>query len=263
MSKYSSKLSGLNRVNWNNKTEKQKANYFKKAYTDLGLNIPKYILNGKMSEKQLQSSINKLTRSLQSRAKKETKRIKQERGRKIKIENKWADVEKVLNPINSRYINKIENQAISTNEKLLFITGSDIITKGGVNVVHSSIQTLSIDQLKTMYNNPKDALKFVNNSYKKQLEGFDLTKARNNLKKKVIDKTVELGSQLQSLAVNDKEIKEAINIVGMSDYYKLNRMIDYLDDQEYLTMVESLLQKGYVFAEALNLAYKNIEGAGV
>ena len=53
MNKYSAKLSGLNRVNWNNKTEKQKANYFKKAYAELGLNIPKYMLDGKMSEKQL------------------------------------------------------------------------------------------------------------------------------------------------------------------------------------------------------------------
>ena len=82
MSKYSSKLSGLNRVNWNNKTEKQKANYFKKAYTDLGLNIPKYILNGKTSEKQLQASINKLTRSLQSRAKKEQNRLRKQRSNK-------------------------------------------------------------------------------------------------------------------------------------------------------------------------------------
>ena len=73
MNKYSAKLSGLHRVNWDNKTEKQKANYFKKVYSELGLNIPKYMLDGKMSEKQLQSNINKLTRSLQSRAKKETK----------------------------------------------------------------------------------------------------------------------------------------------------------------------------------------------
>ena len=41
MNKYSAKLSGLHRVNWDKKTEKQKANYFKKAYAELGLNIPK------------------------------------------------------------------------------------------------------------------------------------------------------------------------------------------------------------------------------
>ena len=76
MNKYSAKLSGLNRVNWNNKTEKQKANYFKKAYAELGLNIPKYMLDGKMSEKQLISNINKLTRSLQRRAKKQQKQQK-------------------------------------------------------------------------------------------------------------------------------------------------------------------------------------------
>lgn len=101
MNKYSAKLSGLNRVNWNNKTEKQKANYFKKAYVELGLNIPKYILNGKMSEKQLITNINKLTRSLQSRSKKEQKQQKS---------NEYWDkrVEKVVEDRNNAVIQTLD-----------------------------------------------------------------------------------------------------------------------------------------------------------
>lgn len=101
MNKYSAKLSGLNRVNWNNKTEKQKANYFKKAYAELGLNIPKYMLDGKMSEKQLISNINKLTRSLQSRAKKQQKQEKS---------NEYWDkrVEKVVEDRNKAVIQTLD-----------------------------------------------------------------------------------------------------------------------------------------------------------
>lgn len=107
MNKYSAKLSGLNRVNWNNKTEKQKANYFKKAYAELGLNIPKYILNGKMSEKQLISNINKLTKSLQSRAKKEQKQQKSNKqwNERVKqaIENRNNKVLNVLDRLIKKY----------------------------------------------------------------------------------------------------------------------------------------------------------------
>ena len=260
VNKYSAKLSGLKRTKWENKTPKQQAQYFMKVYQDLGLAIPKYMLDGKMTAKQLTSNINKLTKSLQSRAKKETKRITQERKNQQKIKDEWTKVEKALNPINSNYINKIENQAISTDEKLLFINGSEFVIKGGVEFVYPPIQALSIDQLKTMFDKPKNALKFVNGSYKIQLNDFDLTKIREEIKKKVINKTVEVGSQLQSLGVDDKEIQDAIKIIKMGDYIKLSRMVNYLDDHEYMSMVESLIQRGYVFVEALNIAYKNFGG---
>ena len=70
VNKYSAKLSGLKRTKWDNKSPKQQAQYFMKVYQELGLSIPKYLLDGKMTTKQLESNINKLTRSLQSRAKK-------------------------------------------------------------------------------------------------------------------------------------------------------------------------------------------------
>ena len=79
--KYSAKLSGLSRVNWDNKSPKQQAQYFMKVYQELGLSVPQYLLDGKMSAKQLTTNINKLTKSLQSRAKKETQRIKKENER--------------------------------------------------------------------------------------------------------------------------------------------------------------------------------------
>ena len=63
VNKYSAKLSGLKRTKWDNKSPKQQAQYFMKVYQELGLSIPKYLLDGKMTTKQLESNINKLTRS--------------------------------------------------------------------------------------------------------------------------------------------------------------------------------------------------------
>ena len=100
VNKYSAKLSGLKRTKWDNKSPKQQAQYFMKVYQELGLSIPKYLLDGKMTTKQLESNINKLTRSLQSRAKKETKRLRQERetDKKVKqaVEKRNAETIKII-----------------------------------------------------------------------------------------------------------------------------------------------------------------------
>ena len=107
VNKYSAKLSGLKRTKWDNKTPKQQAQYFMKVYQELGLSIPKYLLDGKMTTKQLESNINKLTRSLQSRAKKETKRLRQERetDKKVKqaVDKRNAETIKVLDDLIRKY----------------------------------------------------------------------------------------------------------------------------------------------------------------
>ena len=103
VNKYSAKLSGLSRVNWDNKTPKQQAQYFMKVYQELGLSIPKYMLDGKMTAKQLTSNINKLTRSLQSRAKHETKRIKTESKKEKAKQNKFNEaMNKLSNLLDER-----------------------------------------------------------------------------------------------------------------------------------------------------------------
>ena len=154
MNKYSAKLSGLNRVNWNNKTEKQKANYFKKAYTDLGLNIPKYILNGKMSEKQLQSSINKLTRSLQSRAKKEQKQQKSNEYWNKRVKKAVEDRNKAVIETLDKLVKKYDLTETTVN----YLMGNQIDL--GTNKLHFM-------QGKTLRQISADKLSFRNNQAKK------------------------------------------------------------------------------------------------
>ena len=154
MNKYSAKLSGLNRVNWNNKTEKQKANYFKKAYAELGLNIPKYMLDGKMSEKQLISNINKLTRSLQSRAKKEQKQAKSNDYWNRRVKKAVEDRNKAVIETLDKLVKKYDLTETTVN----YLMGNQIDL--GTNKLHFM-------QGKTLRLISADKLSFRNNQAKK------------------------------------------------------------------------------------------------
>ena len=154
MNKYSAKLSGLNRVNWNNKTEKQKANYFKKAYAELGLNIPKYMLDGKMSEKQLISNINKLTKSLQSRAKKEQKQQKSNEYWNKRVEKAVEDRNKAVIETLDKLVKKYDLTETTVN----YLMGNQIDL--GTNKLHFM-------QGKTLRLISADKLSFRNNQAKK------------------------------------------------------------------------------------------------
>lgn len=64
---YSSKLGGLKRTKWDNKTTQQKQEILKSHYETLGYSIPKYLDGNKLNEKQLGQALNKITRGYVSR----------------------------------------------------------------------------------------------------------------------------------------------------------------------------------------------------
>lgn len=64
-------LSGLKRVNFNNKSAKQTIKYLKNKYEMLGYDLPTYLQGKSISKSQLNSAINKITRGLLSAVKKE------------------------------------------------------------------------------------------------------------------------------------------------------------------------------------------------
>lgn len=64
---YSSKLGGLKRTRWDNKTTRQKQEILKSHYETLGYSIPKYLDGNKLNEKQLGQALNKITKGYVSR----------------------------------------------------------------------------------------------------------------------------------------------------------------------------------------------------
>ena len=236
VNKYSAKLSGLKRTKWENKSPKQQAQYFMKVYQELGLSIPKYLLDGKMTTKQLESNINKLTRSLQSRAKKETKRLKQERetDKKVKqaVEKRNAETIRVLDELIRKYdlSEKMVNYLMGYGadfgrNKVNFLQG---LTLGLVNY-----ENLSFKDIKAK----KDFIKLMEKSLNdvKDIEKI-LTDDRES--NKWFDDFLN-SEFLQSLTEDDRvRMKYAFN--KLSPFHKRIIIEDYLNEmkEKYKAMVE-------------------------
>lgn len=65
-------LSGIKRVNFSNKTDRQKIKYLVKKYELLGYSIPSYLQGKSLTQRQLTQAVNKITNGLNSVIKKET-----------------------------------------------------------------------------------------------------------------------------------------------------------------------------------------------
>ena len=236
VNKYSAKLSGLKRTKWDNKSPKQQAQYFMKVYQELGLSIPKYLLDGKMTTRQLESNINKLTRSLQSRAKKETKRLRQERetDKKVKqaVDKRNAETIKVLDELIRKYdlsekmVNYLMGYGVDFGRnKVNFLQG---LTLGLVNYDNLSFKNI---------NAKKDFIKLMEKSLNdvKDIEKI-LTDDRES--NKWFDDF--LGSEfLQSLTEDDRvRMKYAFN--NLSPFHKRIIIEDFLNEmkEKYKAMVE-------------------------
>ena len=236
VNKYSAKLSGLKRTKWDNKTPKQQAQYFMKVYQELGLNISKYLLDGKMTAKQLESNINKLTRSLQSRAKKETKRLRQERetDKKVKqaVEKRNAETIKILDELIRKYdlSEKMVNYLMGYGadfgrNKVNFLQG---LTLGLVNYDNLSFKDI---------NAKKDFIKLMEKSLNdvKDIEKI-LTDDRES--NKWFDDFLN-SEFLQSLTEDDRvRMKYAFNT--LSPFHKRIIIEDFLNEmkEKYKAMVE-------------------------
>ena len=236
VNKYSAKLSGLKRTKWDNKTPKQQAQYFMKVYQELGLSIPKYLLDGKMTTKQLESNINKLTRSLQSRAKKETKRLRQERetDKKVKqaVDKRNAETIKVLDDLIRKYdlSEKMVNYLMGYGadfgrNKVNFLQG---LTLGLVNYDNLSFKDI---------NAKKDFIKLMEKSLNdvKDIEKI-LTDDRES--NKWFDDFLN-GEFLQSLTEDDKvRMKYAFNT--LSPFHKRIIIEDFLNEmkEKYKAMID-------------------------
>ena len=210
MNKYSAKLSGLNRVNWNNKTEKQKANYFKKAYAELGLNIPKYMLDGKMSEKQLISNINKLTRSLQSRAKKQQKQQKSNEYWNRRVKKAVEDRNKAVIETLDKLVKKYDLTETTVN----YLMGNQIDL--GTNKLHfmqgKTLRLISADKLSFRNNQAKKNFINLLKQDTKELGDFEKMLIDDSSSNQWFEKEYLDAEFMQELTENDKKnLKKAFN----------------------------------------------------
>ena len=189
-----------------------------------------------MTTKQLESNINKLTRSLQSRAKKETKRLKQERetDKKVKqaVDKRNAETIKVLDDLIRKYdlsenmVNYLMGYGVDFGRnKVNFLQG---LTLGLVNYDNLSFKDI---------NAKKDFIKLMEKSL---TDIKDIEKILTNDKEsnKWFDDFLD-GEYLQSLSEKDKgRMKEVFNT--LSPFHKRIIIEDFLNQmkEKYEDMID-------------------------
>ena len=89
---YKRRVQNLEKRDWENKSKKSNINYIKKQLKDFGLDIPKYIQQGKLTTKNINALINKIT--------KKSNNIIEQKRRDISIDtNLTKDIQKELNKL--------------------------------------------------------------------------------------------------------------------------------------------------------------------
>lgn len=118
-------LSGLNRVDFSKKTDRQAINYLKKKYELLGYGIPTYLQGKSLTKSQLNSAINKITRGL-------TSAIKREQSLKSKMTGS-DKLDKQLNSLYKKYNKEVDKtlEALNVmgipNKQIQYLKGQDIM----------------------------------------------------------------------------------------------------------------------------------------
>ena len=89
---YKRRLQNLENRDWNNKSKKSNIDYIKKQLKDFGIDIPKYIQQGKLTTKNINALINKFTRKANN--------IIEQKRRDISIDTDITkDIQKELNKL--------------------------------------------------------------------------------------------------------------------------------------------------------------------
>lgn len=67
---------GFKKIKWENKTESQKAKVLKNQFEKLGYKVPKYLKENKISEKQLEKTLNRIQKGYEKRISKQIPNVK-------------------------------------------------------------------------------------------------------------------------------------------------------------------------------------------
>lgn len=116
-------LSGLNRVDFSKKTDRQAINYLRKKYELLGYDVPQYLQGKTLSKGQLNSAIAKITRGL-------TSAIKREQRTKSKMSTS-DKLDKQLNSLYKKYNKEVDKtlEALSVmglpSKQIQYLKGED------------------------------------------------------------------------------------------------------------------------------------------
>ena len=215
--------------NWSSKSKQTNINYLKGKLKQFGLSIPKYLTQGKLTDKQIQTQSKRILKSIESQLD-----IKREQANAPSYEKAMKQLEKAVNKHNQLVYKKlnyvIKKHNLSENQ-LNYLIGRDVTVDGyKINnkfVIRRQNTQFAIIDLENYYADGVDTIK----SRIKQIN-----KLNDRLANNVIDKEIE----------NDYTVLNAIENL-LSGYVADGHMEAHVKNQimEQLNMMNGMQQKAF------------------
>ena len=200
----------LNR-DWSSKTKQSNINYIKGKLKQFGLAVPKYLNQGKLTDKQVQANTNKIQREIER-----IQDVNRKQANIPTLEKAMKRLEKTVKKHNQlvyKKLNYVSNKYNFTENQLNFLIGRDVGIDGyKINnkfVVRRQNSQFEIIDLENFYANSVDSI----NSRVKQINNLN-----KRLSNKVIDK--EIAQDLTSLNAIDNILDSYVNEGYMETHVK-------------------------------------------
>lgn len=150
---------GFKSTKWDNKTDTQKAKALKNQFEKLGYKIPKYLDKGKISDKQLEKTLNRIEKAYQKRIIKEQPNVK------------MSDLQYSANKYNKLVdtrLNQLENKGFSDKAIEYLMGKMQFLTIGdrGYIANNSLLEKINFENFKANKEGRINTLNIIENNYK-------------------------------------------------------------------------------------------------
>ena len=176
---------------WSSKTKQSNINYIKSKLKQFGLNIPKYLKQGKLTDKQIQSNTNRIQREIEKQLD-----IKRVQANMPTMEKAMKQLEKAVvkhNQLVYKKLNYVSNKYNFNENQLNFLIGRDVSIDGyKINnkfVIRRQNSQFELFNLENFYANSIDSI----NSRVKQI---------NNLNKRLTNKAIDIEIAKDNISLN-------------------------------------------------------------
>ena len=232
--------------NWSNKSKQTNINYIKGKLKQFGLSIPKYLAQGKLTDKQIQAQSKRILKSIESQLD-----IKRVQANVPTYDKAMKQLEKVVNKHNQlvyKKLNYVAKKYNLTENQFNFLIGRDVSIDAykqdiKVNIRRQNTQ-FGIINLENYYANGIDAI----NSRIKQINKFNERLSNQNIDKEIASDPIVLNAvdNLLSDYVNEGFMESHVKSQIMEQLHSINGM---QQKAFYNMLVESAPKEKYIIPD--------------
>lgn len=225
-------MSDLNRIkkniqnrDWSSKTTKTNINYIKGKLKDFGLSVPKYLNQGKLTSKQIETNSKRILNAIESQ-----QSINRKQGTNNTLEKAMKRLEKAVTKHNQLVAKRqiwLQRKYNMSNDQLNYLRGEEILV-GGYKKISQNVTTrydntpFKIYNIDNMFFSDTNAVNRRIKDINKQNESLKISEIQKSLKynSRVIDNS----KKLLNIYVNDGYLRENEVSMILRELKRLNGM---------------------------------------